>query len=104
MWFEGTAVIPQPKITAPGSFAWQGGLGAGPDVNPIAPRVGGGLLLLCTFGWYEEAARVSKLGMAETPEDYTTHYPSDCSDEEWEFCATYLTLMNPDAPQRKHNL
>ena len=42
--------------------------------------------------------------MAETPDDYTTHYPSDCSDEEWEFCAPYLTLMDPDAPQRTHNL
>jgi transposase len=36
--------------------------------------------------------------------DYTTHYPSDVSDEEWEFCAPYLTLMNPEAPQRRHSL
>ena len=27
-------------------------------------------------------------------------YPSDVSDEEWEFCAPYLTLMKEDAPQR----
>jgi transposase len=31
-------------------------------------------------------------------------YPSDVSDEEWEFCAPYLTLMKADAPQRKHSL
>ncbi len=31
-------------------------------------------------------------------------YPSDVSDEEWEFCAPYLTLMKEDAPQRKHSL
>jgi transposase len=42
--------------------------------------------------------------MSETSKDYTTHYPSDVSDEEWEFCAPYLTLMDPEAPQRKHHL
>jgi len=31
-------------------------------------------------------------------------YPSDVSDEEWEFCAPYLTLMNEQAPQRRHSL
>ena len=31
-------------------------------------------------------------------------YPSDVSDEEWEFCAPYLTLMRGDAPQRKYSL
>jgi transposase len=31
-------------------------------------------------------------------------YPSDVSDEEWEFCAPYLTLMTEDAPQRDHEL
>ncbi|HTA17157.1 MAG TPA: IS5 family transposase [bacterium] len=31
-------------------------------------------------------------------------YPSDVSDEEWAFCAPYLTLMNERAPQRKHSL
>jgi transposase len=30
-------------------------------------------------------------------------YPSDVSDEEWAFVAPYLTLMRPDAPQRKHD-
>lgn len=29
-------------------------------------------------------------------------YPSDVTDEEWDFIAPYLTLMNADAPQRKH--
>lgn len=31
-------------------------------------------------------------------------YPSDVSDEEWEFVAPYLTLMREDAPQREHKL
>jgi transposase len=29
-------------------------------------------------------------------------YPSDVSDEEWEFCTIYLELMKEDAPQREH--
>lgn len=31
-------------------------------------------------------------------------YPSDVGDEEWAFVAPYLTLMAPDAPQRRHDL
>src|SRR5258706_247860 len=31
-------------------------------------------------------------------------YPSDVSDEEWEFVAPYVTLLQPDALQRKHEL
>jgi len=31
-------------------------------------------------------------------------YPSDVSDNEWAFVAPYLTLMDPDAPQREHSL
>lgn len=31
-------------------------------------------------------------------------YPTDVSDEEWAFCAPYLTLMTEDAPQREHAL
>ncbi len=31
-------------------------------------------------------------------------YPSDVSDEEWAFVAPYLTLMDPQAPQREHDL
>lgn len=31
-------------------------------------------------------------------------YPSDVSDEEWSFCAPYLTLMTEQAPQRDHRL
>lgn len=31
-------------------------------------------------------------------------YPSDVSDDEWAFIAPYLTLMTPDAPQRKYEL
>ena len=31
-------------------------------------------------------------------------YPSDVTDEEWEFCAPYLTLMKEDAPQRSYPL
>lgn len=31
-------------------------------------------------------------------------YPSDVTDEEWSFVASYLTLMREDAPQREHGL
>jgi transposase len=31
-------------------------------------------------------------------------YPSDVTDEEWEFVAPYLTLIREDAPQRGHDL
>ncbi len=31
-------------------------------------------------------------------------YPSDVSDDEWAFVASYLTLMRPDVPQRTHDL
>ena len=31
-------------------------------------------------------------------------YPSDVTDEEWDFVAPYLTLMKADAPQREHEL
>jgi transposase len=31
-------------------------------------------------------------------------YPSDVSDEEWDFVAPYLTLMTEEAPQREHDL
>ena len=31
-------------------------------------------------------------------------YPSDITDEEWAFVVPYLTLMTPEAPQRRHEL
>ncbi len=31
-------------------------------------------------------------------------YPSDLSDVEWAFVAPYLTLMEEDAPQRRHSM
>ena len=31
-------------------------------------------------------------------------YPTDVSDEEWAFVAPYLVLIDPAAPQRKHDL
>ena len=31
-------------------------------------------------------------------------YPSDVTDQEWEFVVPYLTLMREDAPQREHDL
>jgi transposase len=31
-------------------------------------------------------------------------YPSDVTDEEWDFVAPYLTLMSEQAPQREHDL
>lgn len=33
-----------------------------------------------------------------------TDYPSDVSDEEWAFCAPYLTLMKEEAWQRDYTL
>ena len=33
-----------------------------------------------------------------------TGYPSDVSEEEWAFCAPYLTLMKEQAPQRRYEL
>jgi len=36
--------------------------------------------------------------------DKRKNYPSDVSDEEWSFCATYLTLMTEQAPQRVYPL
>src|SRR5262245_2533816 len=31
-------------------------------------------------------------------------YPTDVTDDEWAFLAPYLTLMDPDAPQRRRDL
>lgn len=31
-------------------------------------------------------------------------YPTDVTDEEWEFAAPYRTLMDPEARQRKYDL
>lgn len=39
-----------------------------------------------------------------TPPPPRKPYPSDVSDEEWDFVAPYLTLLAPDALQRKHPL
>jgi transposase len=33
-----------------------------------------------------------------------TDYPSNVTDEEWAFCAPYLTLMKEDAPQREYTM
>ena len=33
-----------------------------------------------------------------------TNYASDVSDEEWAFCAPYLTLMREDAAQREYSM
>jgi len=40
----------------------------------------------------------------ETPPPTRKPYPTDVSDEEWEFVAPYLTLLSEDAPQRRHDL
>ena len=46
-----------------------------------------------------------EVGHASTPGMETRKlYPTDISDEEWPFAATYLTLMTPDAPQRESSL
>jgi transposase len=44
------------------------------------------------------AKKIYKTGSGKTT------YPSDVTDEEWAFCASYLTLMKEDAPQREHAL
>jgi transposase len=40
----------------------------------------------------------------ETPTPTRKPYPTDVSDEEWEFVAPYLSLMSEEAPQRRHDL
>lgn len=45
-----------------------------------------------------------KLGMQNKISGSRQVYPSDVTDEEWSFCAPYLTLMREEAPQRKHSL
>jgi transposase len=47
-----------------------------------------------------QAGICEKLGMS----DDRKSYPSDVSDEEWNFCVSYLTLMKEDAPQRQYTL
>lgn len=42
-----------------------------------------------------------KLGMAKREPG---KYPTDVTDEEWEFCVSYLTLMREDAPQRDYTM
>ena len=44
------------------------------------------------------AKKIFKTGSGKTT------YPSDVTDEEWAFCAPYLTLMKEAAPQREHSL
>jgi transposase len=44
------------------------------------------------------AKKIYKTGSGKTT------YPSDVTDEEWEFCVPYLRLMKEDAPQREHPL
>ncbi len=44
------------------------------------------------------AKKIFKTGSGKTT------YPSDVTDEEWAFCAPYLTLMKEEAPQREHSL
>lgn len=44
------------------------------------------------------AKKIFKTGSGKTT------YASDVTDEEWAFCAPYLTLMKEEAPQREHSL
>jgi transposase len=52
----------------------------------------------------ESAHRESRANSPIVSENSRKSYPSDVSDEEWAFVAPYLTLMDPDAPQREHDL
>jgi transposase len=45
-----------------------------------------------------------KLGMGHKTRGTETSYPTDVTDEEWAFCAPYLTLMKEDAPQREYSM
>ena len=42
--------------------------------------------------------------MAKKTRGTRTSYPTDVTDEEWDFCAPYLTLMREDAPQREWSM
>jgi transposase len=42
--------------------------------------------------------------MAHKTRGTKTDYASDVTDEEWAFCAPYLTLMKEDAPQRDYTM
>ncbi len=42
--------------------------------------------------------------MAHKTRGSKTDYASDVSDEEWAFCAPYLTLMKENAPQREYSM
>jgi len=42
--------------------------------------------------------------MAHKTRGTKSNYPSDVSNEEWAFCAPYLTLMKEDAPQREYSM
>jgi transposase len=42
--------------------------------------------------------------MAQKTRGTKRNYPTDVSDEEWEFCVPYLTLMTEDAPQREYSM
>lgn len=44
------------------------------------------------------AKKIFKVGSGKSS------YPSDVTDDEWEFCVPYLTLMKEEAPQREHTL
>jgi len=46
----------------------------------------------------------ARMAVPKKKTPHKTGYQSDCSDEEWAFCAPYLTLMNEEAPQREHRL
>ncbi len=43
-------------------------------------------------------------GVGSQVEHPRKSYPSDVSDEEWAFGAPYLTLIDADAQQRRHDL
>lgn len=52
------------------------------------------------FWVYRDRGLCLTLGMATKRKAY----PSDVSDDEWAFCAPYLSLMREDAPQREYSL
>ena len=58
------------------------------------------------FTWCDRMSKLAALAGISLPHKTRgtrTNYPSGVSDEEWAFCAPYLTLME-DAPQRDYSM
>jgi hypothetical protein len=59
-------------------------------------------LLLTLCPWNQKFPMAAMDRRAWVGKEKRSRYPSDVSDEEWEFVAPYLVLCWEDAPQREH--